>query len=503
MRQVKNFTVGFFLLLSFFNIYIIYVGNNTFKNYLFNSDALYLPTLFSDIFSKGGEIKDWFLTPAPYFFPDYPVFLISYFLGSETYNQIVIYSIIQSILCFLVVWFLAKQILKKNEFFISAVILVVLIWLSLKTDGPFVFLLNSAFHYGIFLVAILFVAFWLRYNSKQYMKNNLLFYLLTGLLVFFSTLSDSLFIVQVIAPLTVTVALYSLKQQDFSLRNKLPLAWVIFFSALGLISYDFIIIKSTRYSAEIGTINFFSNLNNIYTVIYVLLKSSVVSFVFFIFYITFVFRSFFRLLFNKDNNDKLAWLTIFSFLSICSTVCVASLVVNLPLTSRYFISALSWPVIVVFIYLSNCFYKKIIPVGIIISFLLTCILSFESYFIIKDNELIYEHYPSDIACIDEVLKRENVNNGIAQYWDAKYIQNFSRLDLNVAQYFNDLTEMRWITSDKFFKEKYDFAIIAEKAEESYKISSSILKRLNGEPKEIVSCEERTVYIYGKDKLRVK
>ena len=39
----------------------------------FTSDGMYLPVLCADLFEHGGRIWDWYLTPAPYFFPDYAI----------------------------------------------------------------------------------------------------------------------------------------------------------------------------------------------------------------------------------------------------------------------------------------------------------------------------------------------------------------------------------------------------------------------------------------------
>jgi hypothetical protein len=52
---------------------LAYHAGDHYMAQLGNSDALYLPTLFKDVFQHGGSIQDWYLTPAPYFLPDYPL----------------------------------------------------------------------------------------------------------------------------------------------------------------------------------------------------------------------------------------------------------------------------------------------------------------------------------------------------------------------------------------------------------------------------------------------
>ncbi len=89
-RALKNqeHIIAFVLLiLSLDNIIVFYLGGHSFRGYLVeNSDLLYLPTLFSDLISKRGRISDWFLTPAPYFFPDYLVIVVlflAHYLGQR------------------------------------------------------------------------------------------------------------------------------------------------------------------------------------------------------------------------------------------------------------------------------------------------------------------------------------------------------------------------------------------------------------------------------------
>jgi hypothetical protein len=46
----------------------------------FNSDIYYLPVLVKDVLHMGGSLAEWRLPPAPYFFPDLPLFLAARFV---------------------------------------------------------------------------------------------------------------------------------------------------------------------------------------------------------------------------------------------------------------------------------------------------------------------------------------------------------------------------------------------------------------------------------------
>jgi hypothetical protein len=49
---------------------LITIDDPGFRGSFFSADDLYLPTLFEDLFRWGGRLRDWRLTPAPYYFPD-------------------------------------------------------------------------------------------------------------------------------------------------------------------------------------------------------------------------------------------------------------------------------------------------------------------------------------------------------------------------------------------------------------------------------------------------
>lgn len=502
MRRKVNVFAIVVLALSLVNVAIQYLSDHSIQSQLFNSDALYLPTLLSDIFSKGGRITDWFLTPAPYFFPDCLVFLFAYLVGSGSYSQIIAFALTQIALTFLLVWFLVKETTVGGHFFTASTILVALIWLALNSGEPFSLALNSAFHYGIFLVAILMTALWNKCGRESEKSRRMAFYTLMTFLAFASTLSDNLFLVQVVAPLFATQVLISLSKRDLSFKSMLPLMFVIILGVLGSVSYKWVVTNNTRYPVNIGTHKLSANLKEIYELFCATIISRPVLLVFLI-YLCVVLYSFALLVRGARKIPPSSWLAIFSFLSSCTTLCAVLLVTNLPVTSRYLIPALFWPVIVAFIFLNNFLREYFTPAAIVVALVALASMSWDSYQFFRINAIQTQYYPEDVSCIDDFLEKENLNSGIAQYWDAKYIQNFSRLNLNLAQHFGNLREMYWVTSKEYFKENYDFAIISEEANPPYKISSEALVRLNGPPKLVKACGSRSVYVYGRGKMRVR
>lgn len=491
---------------SLANIVVGYWAGYSFQDRFFNSDALYLPTLFSDLISKNGNVADWFLTPAPYFFPDYPIFLLAYIIGSNPYSQIIIFSLMQTLLAFCVIWLLVRQLSKQKETVIAATIMITLIWLALHSEDPFVFLLTSAFHYGVFLSSVACVALWLQQENLKRNQGEYTLFGLASVLAFLTALSDNLFIVQFVVPFVATVTLIRFVEKKFALKKFLFLIPVSFFSVLGSASSSFIVRHKVPFQADIGVEKLHDNLNNLYSIFLVIISNTPIYGVLFFIYLGVVTYSVFCIVYKLEGRRvprPLAWIAIFSFVSLCSTLVVVALITNIPITSRYFIPALSWPVIVVFVFLSHYLDRKLLIIAVVFSFLVTASLSLGSYALVKSNGLSYRYYPNTVSCIDDVLEQYDAVNGIAQYWDAKYFQNFSRLNLSIAQYFYNLEEMHWITSEKYFREGYDFAIISDKADAIFKISSEALEHTNGRPRRVVSCDDKSVYIYGKDNLHVK
>lgn len=505
MQQNKSLFFIILLIISLASIVVRYISlpsSYTLPQlFFFNADALYLPTLFADIFSKSGDIKDWFLTPAPYFFPDYPVFLIAYWLGADAYTQIVVFALLQTILTFAALFFLIKKSEITNALLIAVTALIVLIWLALSPIEEFIYLLISAHHYGIFLSTIIFVVVLFKINKQDNkIKEKIVFYSALAIFAFGSTLSDNLFLVQVIVPLFAISILTSIKDRDYSIKTKIPLIMVVFFSVLGSIAYGFTVANQTRYSAIIGVDHIFINLQSIYKLMYTAIIHKPILGVFFICYMGIVLSVLVSLIKNKTNiASKLDWIVVFSFLSICSTLSVVLVVTNLSITSRYLIPVFFWPIIIVLIFFSHHFTRYFIPIAACTSLLLTVFLSWDSYLLLEKNGVNGQYYPIEIACIDDVLEQENLTNGIAYYWEAKQLQKLSRLDLEIAQHFENLGEMHWITSKKYFKDSYDFAVVSGQ-DPLHKAFSEALVALNGAPKFVKNCGGKSVYVYGKNKL---
>ncbi len=480
-----------------------FLNTHHYDGMLFNSDALLLPALFTDIFEKGGNLSDWILSPAPYFFPDYPMFLLAYFNAPDTYWQILLFALIQMTITFLAIWLLVKQIIQNNCFFFATVLFLFFTWLALQNIQPLVFIFVNSFHYGTFIMTILVISLWLIINTKNINKNKVFYYLLLLIIAFITTLSDSIFLMWCIAPLVATQWILTFINRDFSFKKTFLLIGVIISSLLGLKGYRWIVPNpvSARRNIKLhfDNILYFDNIyepiSKILTQMPILGFLLVLGFCIILYFLIHIFR-------YKKTNYTLFWVTLFFCLSICTIISIVMLsdILWLP---RYLTPLFYLPVIVILLFLQRTYNKQIIPICILFCLIFTLHMSVSSYLSIKKKGIKTEYYPENIACIDSILAKEKLNTGITGFWKTNVIQNFSKLNLNLATHnFNTMYEYHWLTSKKYFKSKYDFVIIRK----SHKNNVSIIKKLqqineNSYP-HIEDCGDLWVYIYGKDKLKI-
>ena len=649
MTKRANVVNLILLLATAGNVIVCYLAGHPFRAYVIeNSDLLYLPTLFSDVLSKGGHLSDWFLTPAPYFFPDYPLFLLAYVAGVGTYVQIAIFALVQTGATFCAMWLLTRRLSSSEAFVVAVTITIALVWLALRAGEPFVILLASASHYGTFLSTVLFAALWVHYETSNTERGKRLLLVAVCILALLATLSDNLFIVQAILPFVAAMVAVRVLQRERSTHREifapvLAVAWValtmivplltyrspvppaainvawaggvddqqratlearfhltdgdfrggrlwtyyiadtttanvaalvrhpgvedtqhidrqsftvdgaesplrramstvpiglaistfvvmcwifakdvvtdrrtrgvstiglpallpVLFSGLGFISYDFLVANPTRYPPSIGVEKMYGNLTDLSVGLGRAMTASPVfgsAVVAYVVLILFVLAGPSMRWTGREPPSALVWLAVFSLIAICSTMIATTFVTDLPVMSRYLIPVFFWPVVIVPVLVNHCLGQRFLAVATVLSVIAAVSLAVSSRTLARSNGLSTRYYPSDIACVDAAVEREGLHNGIAPYWDAKYLQQFSRANLNIAQYSDDLAETKWITSQRYFRPRYDFAVLSKDADSTFNIAPDDLTKINGAPNEVVTCGRRLVYIYGKDRL---
>lgn len=504
--HARKLTTALLFVLALGSIVLAYHSGHPLRDHLFNSDALYIPTVLADVLRGGGRLADWYLTPAPYFFPDYLLYLPAYLLGASIYDQVLIFALLQVAAIGGAVFLIAGAVLGRDRAAVATLACVALTSLALTVQRPYVELLSSAFHYGAFLAGLVFVALWLRLQTAATRRARRL--LLAGMLLvtFATALSDNLFLVQVVAPFVLAVPLAAAQPQPWRVRLA-ESSLILGAGVAGSAAYGAIVARSTRYPNSFGFGQVPANLDALlgqwWEAIAALPPLGLVLLGYAACCAASI-RSCLRGTPVAGAPPALAWLTCFSLLSALVTSATVLLLTNLPVVPRYHIPDFSWPVIIVALWAAHLARQHFQALAMGTSAVLLALAGTGIAALTPEKATgPRTYYPAEIACIDRAVAATRAQHGIAQYWDAKRIRAFSRQPYTLAQYLGNLSEHRWITSSKLFRQRYDFAIIDEGAPAGYKLDKQKLVRINGAPSRVVACGNKTVLLYPKDAMVIR
>jgi hypothetical protein len=471
--------------------------------FLFNSDAMYLPTLFADVVGGDGELDHWYLTPAPYFFPDYPLFLLAYLATPVPFLQISVYALLQAALTLLLLVCLARCMPLKPAWPAALLTWSCLLWLAHQAHEPFVFLLISGYHFGALLGGLALVALWFSHlQSRLRWRSPAL--LAACVLAAVVTLSDQLFLVQAAAPLVATAWLHALGDAARGPRLAVQAAAVGASAVLGSLVYPAVVEHAMRFQVQMGLGRWQANLQALSAMVRAIVASQPlyagVGMVFVLLLVMALLR-FRGQRTMRTSASRPDWLLVFAALSILSTWSAALLSESHPFNPRYLIGMGVWPIVAVGLWLAQRYPRGFVPWAAAATSMLLLSLGLQAGQRIGEHGVRLRQYPDDVACIDQALQGQDARHGIAGYWDAKQVQNLSRHRLRIAQYFDDLVEMRWITSADAYADSYDFAIISRNDDGKASPLLARLLELNGPPASQAVCGKRTLLVYGRNRLR--
>jgi len=467
IRKVQINWILLFLagLMSLYFIVLFYASlNDAYLDQVFNTDSLYLPSLYNDFFIEHGMVSSWHFNPSPNFVPDMLLYFPINFLTGNFRLTALIFSLIQQTILLVLLYALFRKFFGKGSnpytpmIFLLSIAFIVQYLIANEYYLNFLFVSNT-FHFGIYLMALLCLILAFRFIEK---KN---FYVLILIIVLqiIAFLSDRLFLVLFTGPAFITFAL------NWKNRRSLILAIAVIIAALiGFILFNNL---NTYFHIRIGTphrINkisyFYESLHTfIEQVTIILAHHSLVSLLYILSFVSFIFSGIivighYRAIYTPEKPQL-------PLLYLCFSFFFYPMVILAPIfngnftgfdTLRYVVFA---PYLAIFnIPLILWFYRSYISRRIIqaISVLVFAgFLVFGIVLTLKINPVkqighIANYYPAYIERVDKIATEENLKFGLANYWDAKFITMFSKSGIKVYSAKDDLNAYYHVSNEDWY-----------------------------------------------------
>ena len=501
---------------------------------LFNEDSIYAALAAQDMLFKGKNILDWYISPAPYYFPDYLFYALSHILISNPFFRFPFIAVLQVLITFGALWYFAGKIVKQYSFALAVIITLLLVWTSLLTTDHFAhffyapifsFMFVYAWHYGAFLSLLYYLVLWSAYgnpetsirNDNVVMKGAL--YAGICILAFLSGASDKLFVLQAAIPLVATYIFIACVNKKFSWKTCALHIIAFLCAALGVYLHNTLHPNALRSEAILdfqAIMNHFTiRINGVWSQFYAMGLKLVHFGIFVCLYILTVFHAIYRLFCwepKTKNENYLLFLTIFSFFSIIISLLLAATIGPSDIFDRYMMPLYLFPLIIPCFYFTYYLGKWLIIAGRILSFIMLLSLGYNVTVYIQNNGLILNQYKgillefdrNEIVCIDDVIKETGVKYGISNYWMSKPVMYYSKNDPIIASYHMDsYTPDHRLTSEAFYRDQYDFAIVpvvTTLQNGKPEAARNKLKLIAGNPALEKNCGLYTIMVYGKDQL---
>lgn len=424
--------IPFFVIGLITAIIPFFLPSNHLDLYVFNADFLYLPSLYQSVIEEGKPIWDWYLTPAPYFFPDFFIYaIIQAFVHNFRLSLSLANGFTFSFIFFLLyVLFrkLTNQQFKMAFFWVSTLFILV-IWINALTGHyllmSFIFTISN--HAGNIINTLL--ASILAIQIIQSNRYHIFLWVLYFLFSVICLISDNLFFLTFIFPLTLfLIVLLTLKFSGqklffFLLHGSSVTIGLVLSNNLRFFAYHVNKVK-TRWDRMPESIDYFiktsSFLYRSYTPFVILLILVLVYFIYFIikkrFYLRLQVYQWHNLFF------------VFIFLSAVTSVVMA--VVggyhwDLD-TSRYYMAA-----VYIFLLIGLIHFFAVLIHQIWVKVVLSFTVLFYGIFMFYKSEPIHftrldKYTPQHIAEIIQIADSLDLKDGITDYWAAKPIYVFSQ-----------------------------------------------------------------------------
>jgi hypothetical protein len=475
----------------------------------FNSDTLFPAELYQDLIQRGGSLYDWNLPPPPFFFPDWPIFFVTNALAPNPYWAVAAFFVAQIVLTFFALAWLNRLFLDRGKAFLFAgMSLLSLCYLCMESDAgvsPFRCLALPVQHLGIFVtgLVVLRLAVMAILSPETHVKKAHLF--LIFILSSLASLSDALFVMQFCGPLVIA-SIYLWAKCVVPWRKALSVAASTATGmTCGLVLHGHLRLNVVWYPVyiDIGVLS--KNASDIESLFLYTWHThpSWLALCALVWATLFCMWAFVDKLeeFQRPLSGSAKFLTAFCLAS-CGLVLASNLILNVTVAVRYFIPVFFFPV-----FLAPYVTLAIRRSGLRTTAILVCmagVCAAAINFLASNRPLAFhgDYYPEEIQCMDAAFQKYGLDNGVANYWDAKRTVVLAKTEVNIAQLASNLENYEWFTSKRTFRRFYDFAIIDLAAPPDGMLNEARIKAINGQPRETVLCGEKKILVYPKNGLRL-
>ena len=204
---------------------------------LFSSDALYLPSIYRDIFEHGNTVQGWTFNPAPNFVPDMLLFSTLMLITSNFLTATFLFSFIQYFLIIFLFYKIFRQIssIRSSVFSLSVYLFSFFLFYFL-VDNDFYYsylIMSNSYHNGTFFMALICIWLSIKFLKKESWS-------ILAFLFLFSAIAypcDRLFLAVFILPALFTSIILLITERNKKKICKIGIAY-IFGLLLGMVIFD-------------------------------------------------------------------------------------------------------------------------------------------------------------------------------------------------------------------------------------------------------------------------
>jgi hypothetical protein len=485
---------------------LVYLKQGLEPSMFFNSDASYLPALYYDLFERGGRLSAWFLTPAPYFFPDWPLYFGMRWLTGGAYQALAGVMAAQALL----MWGLAALVLRHftsagNALAAAALATVAVCLAAVNSVFPYTYVMLASYHFGTFLAMLGALALMLPLlrQAAPPARGQLAG---LGLLTALTVLSDRLYLMQFALPALALLVL---------MRGRVP-QWRALAIALlagcvaGVLLYKWklLVPNGVGMPWRFGLRNAGANVQALAGIVaavgarYPLLALCCAL------YYALLLSLAPGTLANRGWRLKetgAAWLHLLALAGTAGLVLLMA-VAKAPPTERYLIPAFLLPLLLgpalawsLVAQLRGAAQRRhdgvaLLLGGALLAWPLTQV-------VLKSGPIQRSYYTEQIACADRIMAQYDLRHGYGGYWDATWLAMNSRRKPVMAITEGELLEQHWITTGENFRPRYDFALVAMDDSDKERPSQALVVKHNGPPEVVAACGTLKMLIYPRGGLK--